>query len=191
MPMPIRTILKSVIATTLILLLCTATNTYAHVVKIDGSIGVTIHISPDDEPVAGEKAGLFVEINDRSERFHPQKKEECHCVVAISQEHEQLEELDLLDEKGYKKLEYVFPRGGTYQIAVKGQPRQEASFQPFETSFSYFITPGKTESPLLGAIENPLQGWFPYLVLATFILIILMIFIPARLTSKGYDKKNI
>lgn len=177
----------------LILFLSLIPHISAHVVKIEGTIGVTLHISPDDEPVAGETAALFIEIHDQQQQFVATDTA-CDCRVSIAGKENTIAALPFVDEKGYVKLEYTFPESGTYKIIVRGTPRPGSFFQSYEAVFSYFVRPASSEDralPLTTSNANTLQFWFPFLVLGSIILILLMFFIPASLYPGSYDKKSV
>ncbi len=96
----------------------------AHVLITDktGKLGALLHISPDDDPVAGEPSNLFFDIQD------PQFSAHYHNIT-----------LQIMDEYGHKtdvytsidnngiSSGYIFPGQGTYQIVLTVEDRAKSS----------------------------------------------------------------
>ena len=82
----------------------------AHTLKTMGDVGVLLHVDPDDEPLAGETATLYVDIKSA------QKNASCGCTLSISQNSATIYTTTL---KGASAaVPYVFPAAGIYQITV-------------------------------------------------------------------------
>jgi hypothetical protein len=54
----------------------------AHTLKVENDVGVSLHISPDDDPIAGQEAVFYPKITDKNNQF---KISDCDCKVQISQ----------------------------------------------------------------------------------------------------------
>lgn len=132
---------------------------YAHIVQahklgIDGTIGVTVHITPNDEPLAGQEAEIFVDINDPSGGFQPDDPGACTCLLRIQQLDAPDVTLQIVADGRYPRLLHIFPRGGEAILTVTGEAAVagDATFQPFRSSFTFFVrsAPGAPAAPKHG-----------------------------------------
>ena len=111
----------------------------AHVLKVDGSVGVVMHIDPEDSPIAGLPATFFFEIKDTQKKF---KSENCVCVVSIYQNQTQIYSYSLFENKSEQALSvpvfsFTFPEKSIYTVHFKGRPKNDQMFQYF--SFDYSV----------------------------------------------------
>src|SRR5258706_8999090 len=91
---------------------------FAHTLKIDGTIGVILHVDPDDAPVAGIESKLFVEIQDKSGRFNVNNPENCDCRLSIVQKDKTIKTLAVTTGGTYNQLRYTFPISGVYHVVI-------------------------------------------------------------------------
>jgi hypothetical protein len=118
----------------------------AHVLKIDGSIGVTIHVDPDDDPIVGEPASFFLEIKDKQDVFRP---ENCTCVATISKGSEPIFSTDLFTNGSGNSLtaapffSYVFPERNIYTVTISGTPKTSQAFQSFSVRYDLRVARDK------------------------------------------------
>lgn len=146
---------------------------FAHTLKIDGSIGVTLHIDPDDEPVAGKESKLFVDISDKSGRFNPNNPGTCDCLLTIKEKNTILKTLPIVAGGSYTQLRYIFPEPGTYLIVIEGKSNKNGiPFQAFTTRYEYYVRPNNQVAPL--SRKNPLLMYAPYMALIMGLVIICM-----------------
>lgn len=129
----------------------------AHVLKSDGSVGAVVHISPDDDPVAGEQSSFYFEFKDKEGKFDPQK---CFCSVSILQSDKEIFTQSLFTDNNDPSLKnasfsFTFPERNIYQIKISGKP-QNGEFSPFE--LRYDIRVEKTAN----SSKNPdkQDNWF-------------------------------
>ncbi len=145
----------------------------AHTLKIDGNIGVNLHIDPDDTPVAGVESKFLLDIQDKSARFNPNNPANCECTLTISQNGTMLKTLPVVAGGSYAQLRYTFEKSGLYVVTVEGKPKGEGiPFQSFKTSFEYFV---KSQDTAIGTTEtqgNALAGFLPYVVLIVGLCVI-------------------
>lgn len=147
----------------------------AHTLKIDGNIGVILHIDPDDAPAAGSESKLFAEVEDKSGRFNVNNPENCDCRLTIKQKDVVLKVLPVTTGGVYSQIRYTFPSSGTYHIIIEGKPSGKGvAFQSFTTNFEYFVKPGISEGIVSGTESNPLLRWLPYITAGVGSCIILM-----------------
>jgi hypothetical protein len=151
------------------------TPAFAHTLKIDGNMGINLHIDPDDAPVAGAESKFLLDIQDKSGRFNPNNPSNCDCVLTILQNGVTLKTLPVIAGGTYAQLRFTFPTSGVYQVIVEGKPKGEGvPFQSFHTTFEYFIKPGGSEISFVQTQKNALYEYAPYAGLAVGLLIILM-----------------
>lgn len=132
---------------------------YAHTLKIDRAIGVTLHIDPDDAPLAGVESKLFVEITDSSGRFNSANPSNCECVLTIFSDGKARASLPVVNGGSYAQLRYIFPTSGKYEIEITGKPTRDGQrFQAFTLMYEYYVK-GKTTTGML----NPLIAYIPYI----------------------------
>lgn len=113
--------------------------TSAHFLKTDGSIGAIIHITPDDDPVAGEVSALFFDIKDREDKF---RVEDCDCELQIFQNGTSLFSESLLTNGDDVSASYTFPNTGVYEVKLSGAPINSQGFQSFNLSWDIRVDRG-------------------------------------------------
>jgi hypothetical protein len=149
--------------------------TYAHTLKIDGNIGVNLHIDPDDAPVSGSESKFLMDIQDKSGRFNPNNPANCTCTVKIYKKEELLKTLSVATGGIYNQLRFTFPSTGIYTVVVEGAPKGEGvAFQTFKTTFEYFVKAGGSEMSTVMTSANPLRDYAPYIALVVGLLVIVM-----------------
>jgi hypothetical protein len=123
--------MKKIILSFCLFLLFT-TPAYAHILKTDGMIGAVLHVSPDDDPVAGEPTLFFFEFKDKQNKFTPQN---CECTTHIIRQDKEIYYAPLfqgtnpsLDTASFT---FTFPEKDIYKLQVTGKPRTADAFQPF------------------------------------------------------------
>ncbi|QXE23682.1 hypothetical protein B6N60_02372 [Richelia sinica FACHB-800] len=128
----------------------------AHTVKIDGDVGGTLHIEPNDNPRAGEPAQAWFALTRKGGKVLPLA--ECNCQLAIYAEPYSPGEPALLEPalkpvqaERYQDIpgaEIVFPKPGAYQLQLKGKPVTGNGFRPFALNFSVTVAAGKAQPVL-------------------------------------------
>lgn len=142
----------------------------AHTLKIDGTMGVTLHIDPDDQPVVGVESKLFVEIEDKSGRFDSNNPSNCFCILRVVSRGETIATLPVVSGGSYAQLRYTFAAPGRYRVIVEGKPNKDGQlFQAFSTTFEYYVRGDADISE-----RNPLLAYVPYVVALDGVIIILM-----------------
>jgi hypothetical protein len=113
---------------------------FTHTLKIENEVGVTLHIDPDDDPIAGAESVFYPKINDKTDKF---KISDCDCRVSISQGSNTLFQTILippqtdLDSKE-TSFKYTFPSKGTYQLEMSGSSFSK-SFNNFQVKYDLNI----------------------------------------------------
>jgi hypothetical protein len=150
----------------------------AHTLAVDGEIGVTLHVHPDDEPIANRETPFYIDIAQRGQSF---SLINCQCSLAILQNNKLLVTLPV---KYLQSPIYVFPAAGTYEVKISGKPLGAAQFSPFTTEFTYYV---RSNTDLISTTQsvNTLQVIFPYVTLAVSIAIMCILLIPLNFNRKG------
>lgn len=123
----------------------------AHVLKTDGTIGAVMHVTPEDDPIAGDRSDFFFEFKDTQNRFQPAM---CECVVHVIENGKQIYSRALFAENTNPSLQntsfsYTFPKRGVYSLQVVGKPLTPGVFPKFQLTYDIRvdrISENKTES---------------------------------------------
>lgn len=137
----------------------------AHVLKSDGSIGAVIHISPDDDPIAGNVSNFYFEFKDKKNKFDPAV---CECIVTITEGKEEIysERLFYNDPNpslSHASFSFTFPKKDIYKVVIKGEPGEGADFDKF--TFEYDVRVEREASIIqsgndVGAFgQSGFSGW--------------------------------
>lgn len=143
-------------------LVISATPVFAHSLKIDGAVGGTLHIEPNDTARAGKPAQTWFALTRKGGKVIP--LEECNCQLAVYAEPHTPGKPALLEPnlqpvqaeryQGIPGTEITFPQPGRYQLKLKGEPKTAGNFQPFELKFQVTVAAGKAvQTPKL--IQTP------------------------------------
>lgn len=151
----------------------------AHVLESTDTVGAVLHISPNDDPIAGTQTELLFEVNDISKTFDPTK---CNCVVMI-QKGESIVSATLLS--GYNtsgdsstlKFTVVFPEMDVYSVSLIANPFDNRDFIPFQLNYEVRVarqesTPDPQEIELK---KNILQGIALTLLFSILLLLLIAI----------------
>lgn len=127
--------MKYLTYTTIFLGLLVPAITSAHVLETNNTVGVVIHVDPDDDPIVGQPATFFLDFKDRENKF---KLEQCDCKVSITKDSKEVFNLPLTTSS----FSFIFPGKGAYQIKVIGKPPKEDEdlFKPFTINHDLQIT---------------------------------------------------
>ncbi len=155
----------------LLIFFCYQIPVQAHFIKTDGTITTEIHIDPNDDPIAGEKSFIGIEVNDRSGKFSPSS---CTCTIVISNR-----SIDVLKTSFFTvnkltnetELPFIFPKDTTYTVTLSGKPIQPNVFQPFQTQYEVHV---EHPLPLLQHILRSTHFVPTILVIIAFIITFLI-----------------
>jgi hypothetical protein len=147
----------------------------AHTLKIDGTIGVNLHVDPDDAPVAGSESKFLLDIQDKSGRFNPNNPANCDCTLTVKQKGVVIKTLPVVSGGSYAQLRFTFPTSDVYEIVVEGKPKGEGvPFQAFQTTFEYFVKSSGSEPAMVSSPQNALSIYAPWIALVIGVCIIAM-----------------
>jgi hypothetical protein len=117
---------------------------FAHQLATDNQMGVVMHIDPQDDPIAGKPATIFLEFKDKSTAF---TLSDCDCKLAVSANNTQLYAENLLQSgtgsnASEASVSYTFPQRDAYAITVSGTPLRGVQFQQFSVTFNVRVDRG-------------------------------------------------
>ncbi|GEM_PF-1307400 len=151
---------------------------YAHILKTDGSIGAVLHIDPEDDPIAGQQAGFFLEFKDRLGRFKPGN---CDCKAVILAKGREIYSQPLIDQSSENgdsaTFTFTFPSKGEYQLKIDGSPREAGkslgggSFAPFELGYDIDVDREVQTGPLDRIKSVASYSHFGHYVAAAIVLV--------------------
>jgi hypothetical protein len=103
----------------------------AHQTAYNRGVAVTLHVNPDDEPVAGQPATIIVE------KVKPPKGGKfrfstCRCHVRVTTSSGGV----VLDRAAGKRTSITFPDAAAYRIQFSGRYRKGSRYRTFSTSFA-------------------------------------------------------
>jgi len=169
----------------------------AHVLKIDGSVGAVIHVSPEDDPIARESTDFYFEFKDKQGKFKP---ENCECNGIILQGGKEIYSAPLFQNSANPSLEsasfsFTFPEKDIYKVRVSGKPTTPGAFEPFTLEWDIRVAKESDTVPANGTTQdltptnqNELIDWIsrhiPHLIGAFLILIFVVFYIIKQKTGK-------
>jgi hypothetical protein len=117
------------------------TEAIAHEVRTSQEVGGTIHIEPNDRPIAGKKSTIWVALTKRGGEIIPYAK--CNCRMEVRSLSDRsikftvASPLAIIERYlGLPSLEVTFPQVGRYELKLSGSPRDGEDFAPFELTFT-------------------------------------------------------
>jgi hypothetical protein len=133
------------------------TSVEAHVLKSDGSVGAILHVSPDDDPIAGVSTDFFFELKDKEGKFTP---ENCDCTAVVLQNGKEIYSQPLFQSNANPSLDdasfsYVLPQKDIYSVQIVGKPSTEGSFQPFTLAWDIRVARESTADAPAQSVSNP------------------------------------
>jgi hypothetical protein len=113
----------------------------AHEVRTSQEVGGTMHIEPNDRPIAGKKSTIWIALTKRGGEIIPYGK--CNCrleVRSLSDRNIQFtvaNPLAIIERYlGLPSMEVTFPQVGRYELKLSGSARDGEDFSPFELTFT-------------------------------------------------------
>jgi hypothetical protein len=171
----------------------------AHVLETSGSIGAVVHVSPEDDPIAGEPTDFFFEFKDKDSKFKP---DNCDCKVVILKSGQESYTAPLFQGSTDPSLSnasfsYTFPEKDVYVVKVIGTPLTPDAFQSFELKYDIRVareSENKASANQTGSIESKKSGFgywvsthIPHLI-GGFIVIALLVFALVKQQSAAKNK---
>ncbi len=119
----------------------------AHQVQTAEDIGGTLHIEPNDRPIAGDSVLVWFALTRRGGA--PLRLEDCNCAVQVFQwpvtegdapiSAPMLREVEAENYVDIPGADVLFPTAGAYTLTISGYPKVENDFKPFELEFDVTV----------------------------------------------------
>lgn len=120
----------AVVVTAVVVALASAGAASAHQTSVNNGVAVTMHVTPDDEPLAGQTALILVpRVKTRTGKF---SWATCRCTLAVSDSAQNV----LLKGQGVPRTGFVFPEAGAYRIDFAGRVRRNGKWVSFKVWFA-------------------------------------------------------
>jgi hypothetical protein len=103
----------------------------AHQTAYSKGVAVTLHVTPDDEPVAGKQARILVTEVDPPRRGKFSWKS-CACYLRVSDSSGRV----VLNRRAGKRTSFKFPRTGAYEIVFSGRYKRDGRTKRFRTTYA-------------------------------------------------------
>jgi hypothetical protein len=102
----------------------------AHQTGSNKGVSVTLHVAPDDAPVAGRPATIIVtKVNARRGTFSWRK---CGCHLNVKDASGRV----VLNRNAGRRTSFTFPRSGAYQITFSGSVKRNGRSVRFRVPFA-------------------------------------------------------
>jgi len=160
----------------------------AHVLLTSGSIGATVHVDPDDDPIIGIPTNFYFEFKDKENKFNPS---DCDCKISIYKNGTELSTQDLFTTSDSNNInspifQFTFPEKNIYELKITGTPKTSNSFKAFELNHTLRIT--REQNPSEQATINTSDiHFFHYLTAAIAVAVFVIILL---LDRRGRNKKT-
>jgi hypothetical protein len=137
----------------------------AHKTEVSGDVAGTWHLEPNHSPKAGEPARVWVALTQQGGQVIP--LEQCDCALAVYVTNQpgaapvMQPTLQAISPEQFQNIpgaEITFPAVGEYRIVLTGRPRAEATFTPFELSYTTVVAVGSAVPQAESAVPTPAPG---------------------------------
>ena len=113
-----------------ILLTLGATTAPGHQTEISKGVSVTMHVTPEDQPIAGRSSKILVtKVKPNRGRFSWRS---CKCYLRISDATGKV----VLNRKARRSMSFTFPRATAYELVFSGRVKRGGKFVRFRVDFA-------------------------------------------------------
>jgi hypothetical protein len=113
-----------------ILLMLGAATAPGHQTESSKGVSVTMHVTPEDEPIAGRSSKVLVtKVRPNRGRFTWRS---CKCYLRISDSTGKV----VLNRRARRSQSFTFPRASAYEIVFSGRVKRGGSFKRFRVDFA-------------------------------------------------------
>ena len=114
-----------------VVLVLGATTATGHQTETNKGVTVTMHVTPDDEPVSGQSSRIIVsKVKPSSGRF---SFKTCKCYLRISDSSGDV----VLNRKVTKRTtRFTFPRATAYEVVFTGRVKRGSKTKRFRATFA-------------------------------------------------------
>ncbi|MBE9159379.1 hypothetical protein IQ265_21480 [Nodosilinea sp. LEGE 06152] len=125
----------------------------AHKTEVSGDVAGTWHLEPNHSARAGEPARVWVALTQQGGRVIP--LEQCDCNLAVYRANQKSSAplmqptLTAMSPESFENIpgaEITFPEVGEYRIVLTGSPAADATFTPFELSYTTVVAAGSARA---------------------------------------------
>ena len=147
----------------LLLLTMFSTPAIAHNVEMAGDVAGTWHISPDENPKAGEPASVWIALTRKGGEILPLEQASCKLAVFPQPHTEgdqpilqpQLKAIAAEKYQGIPGADLVFPAPGLYEMELSCTPKTAGSFESFEMQSEVTVAAGTAQSSVPAVSQSP------------------------------------
>ena len=108
-----------------------ASAAFAHDRETNNGVSITVHIDPDDEPVATQPATIVVEKVESRAKF---TWATCRCMWKIADSSGSV----VYQAKAKAKTSFVFPAEGAYQLTLSGRVKAtKTRWRAFKINYAW------------------------------------------------------
>ena len=127
----------------------------AHKTEVSGDVAGTWHLEPNHSAKAGEPARVWVALTQQGGRVIP--LEQCDCTLAVYRASQKASApimqptLTAMSPESFENIpgaEITFPEVGEYRIVLTGSPAADATFTPFELSYTTVVAAGSASAAM-------------------------------------------
>lgn len=142
----------------------------AHKTEVSGDVAGTWHLEPNHSPKAGEPARVWVALTQQGGQVIP--LEQCDCTLAVYATNQPgaapvvQPTLQAMSPERFQNIpgaEITFPELGEYRLVLTGRPQANATFAPFELSYTTVVAGGtRVSTPAAQGTAPEVQrfpGW--------------------------------
>ena len=113
-----------------ILLTLGAATAPGHQTESSKGVSVTMHVTPEDEPIAGRSSKILVtKVKPNRGRFSWRS---CKCYLRISDTTGKV----VLNRKASRTMSFTFPKATAYELVFSGRVKRGGTFKRFRVDFA-------------------------------------------------------
>ncbi len=115
---------------TAVMLVFGVSTALGHQTKSNKGVSVTMHVTPDDEPVSGAASRILVtKVRPNRGTF---SWKSCKCFLRVSDSTGNV----VLNRKAKRTMKFTFPRATAYELLFTGRVKRGSKFKRFRVSFA-------------------------------------------------------
>ncbi|MGD1941390.1 MAG: hypothetical protein ACFB0G_08745 [Leptolyngbyaceae cyanobacterium] len=129
----------------------------AHEVQIADDVGATLHIEPNDVPLAGTPTTIWFALTQAGGTVIPLAACDCRVTLydndAVAVETPSLTAISAEGFNNIPSASVTFPDVGAYELVLQGAPQGDVEFVPFELRFEVVVA-GRAATTAAEAVED-------------------------------------
>jgi hypothetical protein len=100
-----------------------------HQTESSKGVSVTMHVTPEDEPIAGRSSRILTKVRPGRGRFTWRS---CKCYLRISDSAGRV----VLNRKASRSSRFTFPRASAYELVFSGRVKRGSRYVRFRVDFA-------------------------------------------------------